>query len=210
MTFRMLLPPAALGAAVLLAAGAAPAIAQVPASPDPTKVQAGGYRVEPSHTRVLFSLSHMGFTTWYGDFTGASGVLRLDPQHPSAARLDVTVPVGSVSTTNAKLDDELKSKEWLDAGRFPTARFVSRSVVSTGPGRADVTGDFTLHGVTKPLTLHVRFNGAGVNPIDKNYTAGFEARGSFKRSAFGVTTYVPMIGDEVELILSGAFVKQDG
>ena len=191
-------------AALLMAATAS---AQGPANSDPTKVRAGAYTVEPGHTRVLFSLSHMGFTTWYGDFTGASGVLQLDPRRPAAARLDVTVPIASVSTTNAKLDGELKSKEWLDAARFPTARFVSRTVTPTGAGRADVAGDLTLHGVTKPLVLHVRFNGAGVNPLDKAYTTGFEAHGAFKRSDYGVSTYVPLVGDEVELTLSGAFEK---
>ena len=85
---------------------------------------------------------------------------------------------------------------------------MSRTVTSTGAGRADVLGDFTLHGVTKPLVLHVRFNGAGVNPLDKSYTAGFEARGAFKRSAYGVSTYVPLVGDDVELTLSGAFEKR--
>jgi polyisoprenoid-binding protein YceI len=80
-------------------------------------------------------------------------------------------------------------------------------VTSTGPRSADVLGDLTLHGVTRPLTLHVTFNGAGVNPGDKAYTAGFDARGSIRRSDFGVAKSVPLIGDQVELIISGAFEK---
>ena len=70
---------------------------------------------------------------------------------------------------------------------------------------ADITGDFTLHGVTRPLTLHARFVGAGINPLDQNYTVGFSATGSFLRSQFGVAKYVPLVGDEVSLTLSGAF-----
>ena len=196
-------------ASCLLLAGAAGSrvSAQTPANPNPSAVQPGAYKVEPSHTRVLFTVSHMGFTKWYGDFTGASGALTLDPKNPAAATLQVSLPIASVSTTNAKLDGELKAADWLDAGHFPLATFKSTVVTPKGTGMADVTGDMTLHGVTKPVTLHVTFNGAGVNPLDKAYTAGFEAHGTIKRSDFGVTKYVPLIGDTVELTLSGAFEK---
>ncbi len=188
---------------VLLLTGTAQA--QTPANKSPAAVQAGTYAVEPVHTRVLFSVSHMGFTTWYGGFDGATGSLTLDPKHPEASQLDVTLPIASKSSPSAKLDGELKSADWLDAAQFPTAHFISRKVIPKGAGHADVLGDLTLHGVTKPLTLHVTFNGAGINPLDKAYTAGFEARGTIHRSAFGVSKYVPLIGDDVELIISGAF-----
>jgi polyisoprenoid-binding protein YceI len=160
------------------------------------------------HTRVLFAVSHMGFSTWYGDFTGASGSLTLDPANPSKSTIDIHVPVGSVSTTNTKLDGELKGDKWLDAAKFPEMIFKSEKVTPTGKDAADVEGQLTLHGETRPVTLHVSFNGAGVNVMDKHYTVGFEAKGKIKRSDFGVKTYVPLIGDEVDLILSAAFEKQ--
>jgi polyisoprenoid-binding protein YceI len=191
-------------ASAALFAGSA-ALAQGPANPDPAAVRPGTYRIEPSHTRVLFSVSHMGFTTWYGDLTGASGELTLDPAHPQASRLEVTLPVASVSTTNAKLDDELKSADWLDTGRFPTATFHSTRVTPTGPRAADIAGELTLHGVTRPVVLHARFNGAGVNPLDHQYTTGFEVNGVIRRSQFGVTKYVPLVGDDVNLIISAGF-----
>ena len=193
--------------AVLLPLIGAPALAQTSLVTSPAQVQPGAYKVEPNHTRVLFSVSHMGFTTWYGDFTNASGSLQLDPSHPADSRIEVSVPMASVSTTNATLDGELKSPDWFDAQRFPTMTFKSREVRVTGPGRADVTGDLTLHGVTRPVTLQARFNGAGVNPLNKAYTAGFEVSGHIKRSEFGVTKYVPLIGDDVDLIISAAFEK---
>lgn len=192
----------ALGLAVTGAAQA-----QSPASTNPAAVQPGVYKVEPSHTRVLFAVSHMGFSTWYGDFTGASGQLKLDPAHPAASQLEVTVPTASVATTNATLDGELKSGDWFDAAKYPTISFKSRKVIVTSPGHAKVEGDLTLHGVTKPVTLDAKFNGAGVNPLDKAYTVGFEVSGAVKRSDFGVTKYVPLIGDEVKLIISAAFEK---
>jgi polyisoprenoid-binding protein YceI len=196
----------AAGAALALSLSLAlPTLAQTAPSTDPAAVRPGAYKVEPSHTRILFSVAHMGFSTWYGDFTGASGTLRLDPARPANSELQVSVPVASVSTTNSVLDGELKSADWLDAARFPTMSFTSRQVTVTGPGRADVLGDLTLHGVTKPVTLHATFNAAGTNPLSKAYTVGFEARGAIKRSDFGITKYAPLIGDEVQLILSAPF-----
>jgi polyisoprenoid-binding protein YceI len=195
--------------AALLAASALVSVADAPAfSRDPATVQAGVYSVEPVHTRVLFSVSHMGFSTWYGEFTGASGALTLDPKAPAKSAVEVRVPVASVSTTNAKLDGELKSDQWLDAGKFPEIAFKSEKVILTGKDKADIEGQLTLHGVTRPVTLHATFNGAGVNVMDKKYTVGFDAKGRIKRSDFGVKTYVPLIGDEVDLILSAAFEQQ--
>lgn len=174
----------------------------------PQTVQAGTYQVEPGHTQVVFSLLHFGFTEYSGLFSGASGSLAYDPAHPAAAKLSVSIPVASVQTTSAKLTDELHGADWFDAARYPTATFVSTRVVPTGVGTADVTGNFTLHGVTQPLTLQVRALGAGINPIDKAYTIGFQATGTLRRSTFGIKTYVPMVGDEVTLSIAGAFEKQ--
>jgi polyisoprenoid-binding protein YceI len=197
--------------AVFLAAGPvavlAPRAAPI-ASADPGAVQGGAYVLEPVHTRVLFKLSHLGFTTWYGDFTGASGSLALDPRNPAASHVEVTLPIASVSTTNAKLDAELKGPDWLGADKFPTANFVSRKVTPTGPDRAMIEGELTLHGITKPVTLEARLHGAGVNPMDHAYTVGFDATGKFNRSAFAVAKYVPMVGDEVTLIISAAFERK--
>ena len=194
-------------AAVAVLSLASPVLAQTPANPAPSAVEPGAYVIEPGHTRVLFSVSHMGFTTWYGDFTGASGALILDPRAPSASKIEVSLPTASVSTTNEKLDGELKSDAWLDAAQYPTITFRSTRVALTGPRTADVTGLLTLHGVTRPVVLKARFNAAGVNPLDKAYTAGFEVSGTIKRSDFGVKTYVPLIGDDVDLTISAAFEK---
>ena len=178
-----------------------------PGNKDPATVMAGRYAVEPSHTRLQFSVSHMGFTHWYGDLTGASGSLVLDPKNPTAAEIDVTLPVASVAATNGKLDEELRSPQWLDANAYPTVRFVSKRVVRTGAQGATVTGDLTFHGVTKPVTLKAILNGAGTDPIAKVYTVGFDATTKIRRSDFGVKTYVPLIGDAVDIRISAAFVQ---
>ena len=201
---------AAIFALATLSAGlaVAPAGAQTAPPALTTKasdVKAGTYSVEPTHTRLLFSVSHMGFTTWYGEFTGLSGSLTLVPGDVAKSTFDIKVPVASVTTTNTKLDGELKSPEWFDAAQYPEIEFKSGHVTRTGADTARVTGELTFHGVTRPLTLSVKFNAAGVNILDRKYTAGFEASGLIKRSDFGVKTYVPLIGDDVTLIISAAF-----
>ena len=194
-------------AAVLFSAAVLSSLAFAQAAADitPAKVQEGAYTVEPQHTRVLFSVSHMGFTTWYGEFTHVSGALNLTPKAVADSTLEIHIPVNTVSTSNAKLDGELKSPQWLDAEKFPEILFKGKQVERTGDGSAKVTGDLTLHGVTRPVTLDVKFNGAGTNPLDKKYTVGFEVSGTIKRSDFGVNSYVPLIGDDVRIIISAGF-----
>ena len=189
---------AAAALASLLAAGAAQAA-------DPAAVQAGSYKLETSHARILFAVNHMGLSTWYGDFSGATGSLTLDPKNPAAAALEVSIPVASVTTTNTVLDGELKSPMFFDAPQFPTITFKSTKVTVTGADTAKVTGDLTFHGVTKAVTLDATFKAAAPNAMTKAYTLGFEVKGALKRSDFGVKTYVPVIGDDVDLIISAPF-----
>ena len=201
-----LLLSGALAASALVSAASAQG-AVGPADEKPAEEQAGSNKMEHNHTQVLFSVSHMGFTEYSGRFSGADGSLQINPNHLAATRLDVSVPVSSVSTTSQKLDGELKSAQWLDAGQFADMRFRSTRVTPTGAGHARSEGELTLHGVTRPMVLHARFIGAGVDPLSKAYTVGFEGTGELSRSAYGVKTYVPLIGDEVHLTIAGAFTK---
>jgi polyisoprenoid-binding protein YceI len=180
------------------------------AAPGPAfeSVKAGTYKVESYHTQVGFSLSHFGFTNYSGLFSGATGSLRLDPAHPDASKLEVSIPVDSIITTVPKLTDELKGDKWFDVAKFPQATFTSTSVALTPAGDATIAGNLTLHGVTKPVVLHAHLVGAGVNPLDKAYTVGFQASGTIKRSDFGVSLYATALGDEVELSIAGAFELQ--
>lgn len=194
-------------AALVLAAISAPIAAQQ-ANTEAASALAGTYGIEPSHTRVLFSVNHFGFNNYYGEFPGASGTLSLDPRNPAASRIDVSVPVATVTTTNATLDGELKGADWFDAAKYPTIRFVSTKVTPTGANTAKIAGNLTLHGVTKPVVLDATLKGSGPNPLNKAYTVGFQISGQIKRSDFGVSKYVPLVGDEVDLIISAAFEKK--
>jgi len=188
---------------------ATPVLAQTPPTRDPAQIQAGTYVVDPNHTQVGWRVSHMGFSNYAGGFSDVSGTLDLQPKNPSAAKLTIKIPVASVTTTSAKLTDELKGDQWLDAAKFPEMTFVSTKVTPEGKDKAKVTGNLTLHGVTKPVTLDVTLVGAGVNPLSKKVTVGFDATGTLKRSEFGVKTYVPLIGDDLHLTIAGAFERQD-
>jgi polyisoprenoid-binding protein YceI len=197
--------------ALMAAALVSPALAQAPPpfvpEKDPAKVKDGAYVVEPDHTRVMFGISHKSFTTFYGEFRDVSGTLNLNTKNPAASTFDLKVPVKTISTQIEHLNEELRHKPWLDADTWPEITFKSTAVKPTGSGTADVTGNFSFHGVTKPLTLHVKFNAAGDDPNDHYYVAGFTVTGGFERSDFGFKTAVPMIGDHIDLMIQAAFKK---
>jgi len=187
--------------------GRPPGPPPAPAEHDPAKVQGGLYQIEPNHTRTMFGISHKEFTTFYGEFRNLTGTLNLDPKNPAASTVDLKVPVTTISTQIEKLNDELRHKPWLDADTWPDITFKSTSVKPTGKDTADVTGDFSFHGQTHPLTLHVKFNAAGIDTNENIYVAGFTVSGSFSRKAWGFTTGEPLIGDDVQLIIQAAFKK---
>lgn len=190
-------------AAVLLSYGAVQA--QDSFNREPAKIQAGTYRLDPAHSKITWSVSHFGFSTYVGQFAGATGGLTIDPKTPQTAKLDVTVNTAEVGTLNQRLDDHLKSADFLDVANHPTASFRASSVKLTGPRTADIAGDLTLRGVTRPITIKAQFNQSGVNPVDKTYSLGFDGEAKIRRSEFGVSYAVPAIGDEVNLRIEAEF-----
>lgn len=170
-------------------------------------VKNGHYKIDPYHTQVLFSVSHFGFTNYSGNFSDISGALTLNSKNIEESKLDIQIPIASIQTTSSKLTQELKDPDWFDVKQYPTAHFVSTHIVKTGEKTADVTGNLTLHGITKPVTLHIAYIGAGINPLNKAYTVGFQITGKINRGEFGIKTYLPKVGDEVELTIAAAFEK---
>ncbi len=195
--------------AVPLIAQSAP---QTPGAVDVTRVTAGTYNTDPGHTLIGWRVSHFGFNDYFGIFGDATGTLVLDPAKPNASTVDITIPVGKVTTASAGLTGHLlrAGKEGGKADFFgpaPTdAKFVSTSVVAKGT-TAKITGNLTLNGITKPVVLDTTFSGAGNNPFNKNATVGFHATTVIKRSEFGISYAVPMISDDVTLDISVAFEK---
>jgi polyisoprenoid-binding protein YceI len=194
--------------ALVLAASAAPAaMAQAPQglTTSPAAAQAGTYKTDPAHSKITWSVTHFGFSTYIGQFGHVDATLKVDPKAVGASALDVTVDAASLGTLNPALDTHLKSKDFLDVAAFPTATFKATKVVQTGEKTADITGDLTLHGVTRPVVVHATFNQAGPNPIDKKYELGFAGSAEITRSDFGIKTYVPVVSDKVTLTIEAEF-----
>jgi polyisoprenoid-binding protein YceI len=179
---------------------------EVPGKADVTRITGGTYKVDPNHTQVAWSVDHMGFSTLFGMFGQPSGTLTIDPKEPAKAKLDVTFPMSGLTVTSEKFATHLASPEFLDAAKYPDATYKSRVVAPAGE-KATIEGDLTLHGVTKPVTLTASFHGAGINPMTKAETIGFSATTKIKRSDFGLGAFAPVVSDEVEVTIVGAFEK---
>lgn len=196
---------AGLGAVLVLSPLAV--VAQGAFTSDPAQVQAGDYKLDPGHSKITWSINHFGYSTYVGQFGKVEGTLSIDPKKAADAKLDVTVDANSVGTLNPALDAHLKSADFLDTAKFPTATFKATSIKLTGKSTADITGDLTLRGVTRPVTVSATFNQAGVNPVDKTYSLGFAGKAKIKRTDFGVSAYAPALGDEVTLELEAELKK---
>ncbi len=220
-TFRnLLLAAAASAGAVTGSILLAPAIfaqgePQVPGAQDPERITGGTYMADPAHSLVGFEVDHFGFNEYFGIFGDVEGTLMLDPANPQAAQVDVTIPIAKVTTASAALTDHLlrpgkdgASPDFFGANPAP-ARFVSTAVTVDGM-EAEITGNLTINGITRPVTLEAEFTGAGVNPMNQKETVGFEAETEIKRSDFGVNYGIPFVSDEVELEISVAFEKSEG
>lgn len=204
--------------AAALALASTAALAQGPAAAPGSKnaatITGGTYTADPGHTLVTWTLDHLGFSPYTGIFGDVSGTLTFDPKNPSAAKVDMTIPVSKVTTASSGLTAHLL-RAGKDGGKpdffgasAADARFVSTSVQVSGQS-AKVSGNLTLNGVTKPVTLDATFYGAGKAPeqMGGKENVGFHATGTIQRSQWGLGFGVPMVGDTVKLDIAAAFQK---
>jgi polyisoprenoid-binding protein YceI len=197
-------------AAMVLMLGAAgflsgPALAQS-VSKDPSHAPSGAYRLEPSHSQLLFSITHIGLTDYYGRFDRLSGTLNFDASQPEKSAVSVSVDTNSVNTPSGGLNDELKGAVF-DSREFAAVTFKSTSVTRTGPDTGRITGDLTIKKITRPVTLDVVFSGAEQDPLNGSDDLGFRATATIKRADFGLTgmAWEPLVGDNVNLIIEAMF-----
>lgn len=157
------------------------------------------YTFDPGHSQLMFSWNHFGFSNITARFDKFEGELLLDTKDLTKSSVSVTVPIDSIDTGVAKLDEHLKGPDFFDAAKFPTATFTSTKIEKGSENRLNVTGDLTIHGVTKPVVLDVSVNKIGQHPMAKDEAAGFDAFAKVKRSDFGVDKYAPNVSDEITI-----------
>lgn len=168
----------------------------------PTKAQPRHYQLDPVHTRVIVSIDHAGFSRAVGTISGATGSLAFDPDDPNSAHVDVEIPVGNLDFGDAEWNSAVLARTFLDADRYPTARFASTSVELADDGDLSVHGDLLLRGITSPITLHTRINAIKRYPLPPfRRTAGFSATTRLDRTTFGMTAWSSLIGIEVTVQL---------
>ncbi|ALN64344.1 yceI-like domain protein [Lysobacter antibioticus] len=157
------------------------------------------YKIDPNHTDVVVGWSHFGFSNPIAHFGKVDGTITYDPAKPAASSVQVTIPLSGLNSHVPDFDEHLKSADFFDAEKFPTITFKSTKVEAAGEKKLKVSGDLTVHGVTKPAVLDVTINKIGEQPMAKRAAAGFDASTTLKRSDFGLGKYAPNVSDEVSI-----------
>lgn len=160
------------------------------------------YVIESPHTQIMFTVNHLGFSHSTGKFLGYEGAFSLDRMNPSNSSVAITINTDSLDMGHEEWNKHLKDADYFNVEKFPTMTFKSTTITVTGKDTADVTGNLTLLGVTRPVTLKVKHNKSGPYPFGEKYVAGFDATTTIRRTDFGMTSGVPMVGDEVEIRIS--------
>ncbi len=204
---------------------AAPAIVET-AAPAPITIAApaGEYVSDPNHSSVSFGLKHLGLSDYTLKFRSFDATVAFDPANIAAAKVTASIKASDITSgypgdyaaghPGSKFksweDDLANSTNFLDAGQHPAITFVSTSVEPSGERTAKVTGDLTLKGVTRPVTLDVTFSGeTDAHPFAKVPAIGFSATGTFKRSDFGLDYLLPaIVGDDVKVQIEGDFIQK--
>jgi polyisoprenoid-binding protein YceI len=176
-------------------------------SKDPAAVPAGHYNVDPSHTSIQARVDHMGFSTTTVAFDNITGGFDYDPSKPEQSQLSISVDPAGLDSGFDKRDADLKGPGFFNTAGFPAITFKSVHLKRIDATHATVDGQLTLLGVTKPLTLNVTFNGAGSGMMGDT-RAGFQATATLLRSDFGMKTFLPMVGDQVTLLIDAEFSKK--
>ena len=184
-----------------------------------TELRTGDYELDPEHAYLHFKIEHLGLSTVVGRFNRVRATLDFDPSDIGQMKLDGVVEMSSLDMNNSELEELLQESRWFDVARFPEATFqttgvtVPSNVTSTAntqnknaePTLLKVAGEFTLKGVTREIVLDVKFKGGADNILTGKYTLGFSARGSLKRSDFGVDAWPALVADDVFIELDGEF-----
>jgi polyisoprenoid-binding protein YceI len=179
------------------------ALASIAAAP--SKGASSEWDVDPAHSAVQFNVRHLGISNVQGDFTKVSGMAMIDDDDLSKSSVTATVDMTSVDTRVEKRDEDLKGANFFDVAKYPTMTFQSTKIVKTGEGMLKMTGNLTLHGVTKEVTFDVSGPSAPINMM--GVRRGAQATGKIYRKDFGMATGIPMVGDEITITIDVEMVK---
>lgn len=160
------------------------------------------YELDSSHSQIVFSYNHLGYSTTYGMFSGFEGEIMFDAENPTASSVSVSFPVKSMFTGWERRDAHFMSADFFDAADDELVSFTSTGIEVTGDNTALITGDLTLNGVTKEVVLDTVMNQTGEHPMAKKPWAGFDATTTLVRSEFGVGNFAPFVSDEVKVMIS--------
>jgi polyisoprenoid-binding protein YceI len=172
-----------------------------------TPLFATTYTFEPNYTQGVVRWEHLGFSSPAAQFGQGQGTLEFDQADPTQSSVKVTIPLASLSTSVPDLDEHLRSEDFFETAKFPTATFTSTKVEKgSAANKLKVTGELNLHGVTKPVTLDVALVKVGNNPRNSLPTVGFDATTTLKRSEFGLGKFVPQVSDEIPMRITAQAV----
>ena len=180
----------------------------------PAEMPSGVYKLDKSHASVTWKVSHLGLSDYTARFASLDAELNFDAAKPENSSIKATIDTSSIrtdfpATPEKDFDKKLsEGADWFNGKQFPTITFESTKVEKTGDTTAKIHGNLTMLGVAKPMTLNAVFNGAYLKkPFVDVPALGFSAKGEIKRSEWGFSTYVPNIGDEVEILIEAEFHK---
>jgi polyisoprenoid-binding protein YceI len=169
--------------------------------------QAGNWKIDPMHTSAQFSVRHLAVSTVRGAFTKVSGSATFDPADPSKTALDATIEAASVDTRVDMRDKDLRSANFLDVEKFPTITFHAKQTKAAGAGKLQITGDLTIHGVTKEVVLDVDGPSAAIKDPWGNQRIGASASTKIKRQDFGVNGLPAVVGDEITITIDAELIQ---
>lgn len=170
-------------------------------------VTVGDYKVDPHHTSIIFKVKHMGISNFTARFNKVEGLLEYDYANVKNSSIHIVIDPASIDTNFQSLDEDLKDEDALSVAKFPEITFTSTKVIRTGAKTGIIVGDFTMRGVTKPVRLNTTLVGAIQHGKSKPTVIGFRATGKLKRSDFGFTEWMSMIGDDVSFEIEIEFVQ---
>ncbi|NCO03926.1 MAG: polyisoprenoid-binding protein [Alphaproteobacteria bacterium] len=176
----------------------------------PAKAEVEDYDFDKAHTQILFFVDHLGFSKSQGEFHEYDGMFSFNRSEPEKSSVEISIQTNSIDMDDKKWNEHMKNEDFFNVEKFPTMNFKSTAIELTGDNTAKLTGDLTILETTKPVTLDVIFNKAAKHPFNGKYVAGFSAKTKIKRSDFEMNYGLPLVGDEVDIMIEVEGVRRGG